>query len=107
MPAGSPHDEIEKLDAKIEDSRVLMQLTAPAAGGSATMPMSVATDPACHPAPSDACHDSCTLASSICDNATKICDLAAQLEGDTWAAGKCEGAKATCSSAHAKCCGCS
>jgi hypothetical protein len=107
MPsAGSPHDQIEQLDAQLQQSRALMQLTEPAMGAASTAPISSTADASCHPAPSDTCHDSCKLAYSICYNAAKICDLASQLATDTWANGKCDSAKATCSAAHAKCCGC-
>jgi hypothetical protein len=52
------------------------------------------------------CRDSCTLATSICDNAGRICRLAQQLAGDDWAAGKCTDAGAVCRQATADCCGC-
>ena len=52
------------------------------------------------------CRDSCTLATSICDNAGRICRLAQQLSGDNWAAGKCTDAGAVCRQATADCCGC-
>ena len=106
-PTGSPHDQIEQLSSQIEAQRGSMQLTEPAVGAAVSAPISSTADASCHPAPSDACHDSCKLADSICDNAAKICDLASQLATDAWATGKCDSAKATCSSAHTKCCGCS
>ncbi len=52
------------------------------------------------------CRDSCTLATSICDNAGRICRIAQQLSGDDWAAGKCTDAGAVCRQATADCCGC-
>ncbi len=81
---------------------------SPTASSQAT-PMAEApksTDAACHPAPTDTCSDSCKLSDSICDDAKKICDLAATLPGDTWAAGKCDSGKTSCSDAHDKCCAC-
>ncbi len=107
MPSpGTPHEQIEQLDAQLQQSRALMQLTEPVVGAATAAPISSTADASCHPAPSDACHDSCKLADSICDNATKICDLASELATDTWATGKCDSAKATCTAAHAKCCAC-
>lgn len=65
-------------------------------------------DASCPPAASEppACRDSCTLAGSICDNASRICRIAQQLAGDDWAAGKCSDASAVCRQATADCCDC-
>jgi hypothetical protein len=52
------------------------------------------------------CRDACTLATSICDNAGRICRIAQQLAGDDWAAGKCADANAVCRQATADCCDC-
>lgn len=52
------------------------------------------------------CVDVCKLSDSICNNATTICDLAAQLPGDAWAADKCNRGKASCKTASERCCGC-
>lgn len=52
------------------------------------------------------CRDSCTLATSICSNAERICRLAADLAGDDWAAGKCSDAASVCRQATADCCDC-
>jgi hypothetical protein len=68
--------------------------------------MPPAADPACHPAATERCTDACTVATSICTNQQKICDLANQLAGDDWAAGKCERARASCRAAHDNCCSC-
>lgn len=57
-----------------------------------------------HPVTSSACADVCTLADHICDNAESICAIAAELEGDSWAAEKCASAKASCREAKKKCC---
>lgn len=105
--APDPHGQIEQLSGEIDAERSKLGLGAVAGQPE---PMSVAppstADPSCHPAPSDACRDTCSVADSICGNAQKICDLAGQLVGDTWADGKCRDAKATCEDAHGQCCGC-
>jgi hypothetical protein len=64
-------------------------------------------DPSCKPAARDTCKDSCTLGDSICGNAKRICDLAAELPADRWAADKCTTATSSCTAAHDRCCGCS
>ncbi len=58
------------------------------------------------PPPTQACSDICTLAGSICDDAKRICDLAAQLAGDDWAAEKCESGRLSCEKASERCCNC-
>ena len=58
------------------------------------------------PSPRAACVDVCTLGDSICDDAARICDLAAQLPGDPWAADKCAGGKASCERSRQRCCDC-
>ena len=109
--AASPHDQIAELDAEIAAQRGQLALPPPAvqpmaAGVTVAAVPSPADDPTCHPAKSETCSTSCTLAGSICSNATKICELAKQLPGDDWAAVKCAGANETCKAAHDKCCGC-
>jgi hypothetical protein len=87
-------DEGEAAAAGADPGRVSASLQSP--------------DAAC-PAPASEppeCRDSCTLATSICDNAGRICRLAQQLAGDDWAAGKCTDAGAVCRQATADCCGC-
>lgn len=65
-------------------------------------------DAACPAAGSEPpqCRDSCTLATSICSNAERICRLAEDLAGDDWAAGKCTDAAAVCRQATTDCCDC-
>ncbi len=107
--ANDPHAQIEKLSQQIDQQRQHMALPQTAHPMTAmTAPMSPMStqDNTCHPAPTDTCKDTCTLADSICDSANKICDLAKDLPGDAWAEGKCSDAKQTCSDAHGKCCGC-
>jgi hypothetical protein len=102
-----PHPEIERLSAEID--RETQQQATPTPGVAHPMSagvMPVTNDQTCKPAPTDTCTDSCNLASSICDNAKKICDLANDLQGDAWAADKCSSATKSCDSARGKCCGC-
>jgi hypothetical protein len=116
-PVGpSPHDQIEKFGQDITDARVKMglpaapEVVAPCPNGQCSGPaptaMSTHSDPACHPATSDTCSSTCTLADSICDNASKICALAKELPGDTWASDHCASATTSCHDAHERCCGC-
>ena len=111
-----PRARIEALDREISDALGRAQLASPAiaacsgAACSAAMTEPFATstvgDPTCRPAPTDQCTSACTLAGSICDNQRKICELAQQLAGDDWAANKCSRARASCTAAHERCCGC-
>ncbi|HLU66805.1 MAG TPA: hypothetical protein VKZ63_11040 [Kofleriaceae bacterium] len=52
------------------------------------------------------CQDVCKLKDAICDNADSICRIAGELDGDAWASGKCEDAKASCKEATETCCEC-
>jgi hypothetical protein len=113
---GDPHAQIEALDREIGDALGQAQLAPPeppacvaaacAAAVSAPFATSTIGAPACRPATSERCTSACTLATSICDNQRKICDLARALAGDDWAAHKCEKARASCTAAHEACCGC-
>jgi hypothetical protein len=107
----TPHAQIEQLDRDITDARTKLGLPeAPAVaactGPGCPTPMVAAADPSCHPGTSDTCSNTCTLADSICGNAEKICELAKQMQGDTWAADHCTSATTTCQAAHTRCCGC-
>lgn len=109
----SPHAQIEQLDREITEARTKLGLPEVAPGASCTgpdcqmsTPMVATSDPNCHPGASDSCSNTCTLADSICGNATKICDLAKQMQGDTWAADHCTSATTSCQTAHVRCCGC-
>ncbi|HTR51526.1 MAG TPA: hypothetical protein VMJ10_12510 [Kofleriaceae bacterium] len=113
QPGRTPdsHAQIEQLAQQIDDARAKLALAEPPASTAITAtpmstPVSSTTDDKCHPAPSQTCTDTCTLADAICGNAQKICDIAVQLAGDGWAAQKCDSAKHTCDDAHAKCCAC-
>jgi hypothetical protein len=112
---GDVRAQIEALDRQIAEDMTRAQLPpAPAtcAGAACAEAMSqpfatpTRDDPQCRPASSTRCTDTCTLATSICNNQQKICELAGQLEGDDWAAGKCESARASCKAAHDQCCRC-
>ncbi len=112
MP-GDPKAEIEEIwnDIEIETKRIGLSVPAqPAIGTSPpAQPMSTiprSTDASCKHSNSDTCTQSCTLSDSICTNADKICKLAAKLQGDDWAAGKCTQAKQSCDQAHESCCTC-
>ena len=75
------HAQIEQLDREIADARTKLGLpevapVAPCTGPDCQMstPMVSTADPSCHPGASDSCSNTCTLADSICGNATKICE---------------------------------
>lgn len=115
-PTGDPRAQIEALDREITDAltraRVAPPEIAACSGAACAQAMSQpfalppGADPACRPAPSQQCTDVCTISTSICDNQQKICDLARQLDGDDWAANKCERARASCKASHEACCQC-
>lgn len=117
-PSG-PRDEIAALDREIAAQLTQAQVAPPAvaacSGAACTTAMAEpfatpsapsAGDAACHPAPGPRCHDVCTLSDSICKDQQRICELAKQLAGDDWAAGKCTSARASCQAAHDSCCSC-
>jgi len=108
------HAEIDSLSQQIDDARRQLSLSAPVSSTATpvpapapfNVPVSFKTDDKCHPAQTQSCTDTCTISDTICSNSDKICKLAAELVGDTWAAQKCDTAKQTCDAAHAKCCAC-
>lgn len=53
------------------------------------------------------CGDVCSAGGSICANAEAICRIAGDLQGDAWAAEKCESAERACEDAINNCCACS
>jgi hypothetical protein len=54
------------------------------------------------------CNDVCNLADAICDNAERICEIAAELgPNDKLGVEKCDSAKASCREAKQRCCKCS
>ena len=106
----SSHDQIEQYGQRIAEARVKLGMPAeapapmaPCPGGQCSVApsaMSTHTHPACHPGASDTCSSTCTLADSICDNASRICALAKELPGDTWASDRCASATTSCHDAH-------
>lgn len=118
MP-GDPRAEIDRLDAQIaaEMERLGQPQPQPAPGACTEdcPPQAMATaaraaqaeDPACKPAASATCTEACTLKQSICANATRICEIAAQLGGsDRYANDKCNRGTASCEAAKQRCCNC-
>jgi hypothetical protein len=106
MPPGT-HDQIASLSRAIDEQRRQLKLPEPAPLAPMADPVAMEPVVACLAAPpTEACHDVCTLADSICGNATKICDLAKQMAGDDWAKGKCDSATKTCGESHERCCSC-
>jgi hypothetical protein len=102
--------EIDQLDHDIGTREDGAQLAAPTdaeVSAAAPVPM-VQIENACTPPehPSDTCADACKLGDAICVDATRICQLAEQLPGDSWAQGKCAGGKASCERARQRCCDC-
>jgi hypothetical protein len=114
--AADLHAEIDALDRQIADELARAQIappaiamcTGPACATAMSQPFAPPAigGPACHPTNTDKCTDACTLATSICRNQQKICELAQQLDGDDWAANQCGRAKASCQAAHDGCCSC-
>lgn len=116
---GDPRAEIDRLDAQIaaEMERLGQPRPEPAAGACTAdcAPQSMAAaatsakseDPACKPAATATCSDACTLKQSICANAARICEIAAQLGGaDAYANDKCNRGTASCEAAKQRCCNC-
>jgi hypothetical protein len=102
----SAHAEITQLWNDIDGQRTQL-------GVSNVSPMSaqqpanpVAAAASCPRPDNDRCSQTCTLSDSICGNAKRICELADQLVGDSWAAGKCGDAKQLCADATQRCCEC-
>ncbi len=110
MPGSGDKAEIEARWQEIQQARLAAGLTAePAALTMAVIgPLSVDDAAAvCEAAPPiGTCHDVCTLAGSICDNARAICRIADELPGDDWARDRCGSAKGSCREAQERCCGC-
>ena len=101
-----PHEEIDYLYGEISTLR--------RTSGMAEMPPVEYTDPPeIMPRPmahgatyDDTCRDVCTLATSICDNAQRICHLAEGLAPDDWSAEKCASADTSCTEANDNCTEC-
>ena len=112
----SPRDEITRLDQEITAQLAQAGLATSqppacaAAGTCSAAPMAItpiAQDPTCKPGPSETCTQSCTLSTSICDNAGRICALAKELgSADAYANEKCERGNESCKASRERCCGC-
>jgi hypothetical protein len=108
----TPHEEIERLDYQITLGAGELRLEEPMPDmidGAPKTPMGAMTpesDPKCHPPQNDTCKTSCTLSTSVCRNADKICTLANSMAGDNWAMNKCARANLMCEASHKKCCAC-
>ncbi len=93
----SPHDEIQTLSNEIDGQRTQLGMANATPMATPTNPVAAAAS--CPRPDNDRCSDTCTLSDSICGNAKRICQLADQLAGDTWASGKCSDAKEVCADA--------
>jgi hypothetical protein len=100
----SPHDEIQALSNEIDGQRTQLGVTNASPMAVPTNPVAVAAS--CPRPDNDRCSQTCTLSDSICGNAKRICELADQLAGDSWATGKCDNAKQVCDDATKHCCEC-
>jgi hypothetical protein len=100
----SPHDEIQALSNEIDGQRTQLGVTNASPMATPTNPVAAAAS--CPRPDNDRCSQTCTLSDSICGNAKRICELADQLVGDTWANGKCSDAKQVCADAATRCCEC-
>lgn len=101
--------EVQDYWMQIRDWRVDIGLTADPMGrqgpGPAVPPVRRKCETTREPS-TDTCQDVCNLKDAICDNADSICRIARQLEGDSWAQGKCKSARASCDEARQRCCEC-
>jgi hypothetical protein len=107
----SKQDQIKQLEQAIAADSATLELAEPAAADYLNMqpvPMGAPPPeqlPNCKPGKSETCTTSCTLSTSICTNADKICKLAIDINDD-WARGKCAKANKSCEASRTKCCGC-
>ena len=108
--AASPQDEIAQLEAEIKTSLDRINVTPPlVVPGAPPDPRPMAqVQGICKPPAqqNQTCRDVCTLSDSICNAASRICELSDQLVGDTDAAGKCQKGKKSCEAAQQRCCDC-
>ena len=115
-PGGDMRAEIDRLDGEITAEMQRMNEPRPDPQPDACVencdPQRLAVapaveDPACKPASSQTCTESCTLKTSICQNAAKICEIAGKLGGtDAYANDKCNRGTASCDAAKKRCCNC-
>lgn len=121
MGVVDPRTELDRLDQAITDDMAALALPRPAApvpactaGADCAQQMSgaattatAAAPPTCKPAQTETCTEVCKLKTSICDNAGRICRIAADLGGtDAYANEKCTSGNASCEAAKQRCCGC-
>lgn len=107
-PDDPNHQQIEQLATAIDQDRIKIGLPANTHAMSAPIsPVAPENARVCEAPLDSKCGQSCTLSTTICENADKICKLADQLEGDGWAKGKCVDAQQTCGDAKKQCCDCS
>lgn len=118
----NPRAELERLDQEItaEMQKLAEPRPAPPVGACAencAQPMATQASQAkqatqndaatCKPAQTETCTQSCTLKTSICTNASKICSIAADLGGnDAYANEVCNRGLASCEAAQKRCCSC-
>ena len=107
-----PREAHAEIEALMERTQVDMDTLGATAGDPMTSPVP-STSPSeipqtCSPpaAPSSTCRDVVDLAHRVCDAASRICELAADLPGDDWAAGRCNAGAASCATAHQRSCDC-
>lgn len=119
-PGASPRAELEILDDQITADMERLGIVRPQPAPdvcvadcepqqmSTAVAAAAAQDPAtCKRSGSQTCTDACALSDSICTNAKRICDLAAQLGGtDAYANDKCHRGTASCEAATKRCCSC-
>jgi hypothetical protein len=102
----SSRAEIDKLDARI--TAYLAKLNEPAPASPQPMATVVPYDDStCPTTKTDTCTETCTLKTSICDAAKRICSIASDLGGaDAYANDKCNAGTASCEAAKKRCCNC-
>ena len=120
---GEQRETIDALDAEITASFTSFGIERPAPAAMPALgcspgvdctPQTMSTgidapreDATCKPGSSDTCDTSCTLADSVCSNASKICTIAGELGGnDAYANEKCDSGKSACDRASERCCSC-
>ncbi len=120
--ASDPKARITELDSKINTEFAKLQAgprpdlapsvaanlcPAPPCTTAETLAVKPSDDPTCTHGDSQTCKDTCQIADAICDAATKICGIAAEMNNDAWATEKCASGNASCEKSRGKCCGCS
>jgi hypothetical protein len=102
----NPRAEIDALDARITADLSKLNEPAPAS----PQPMATVVpydDSTCPTTKTDTCTETCTLKTSICDAAKRICSIASDLGGaDAYANDKCNTGTASCEAAKKRCCNC-